>query len=167
MAKAANLHPGARHTILRGMLAGEAVTIVDATPFKDDDPYGRQRKVTTTGPDGHTLYILPRLLSSRPVEEETVVVPSAPVSTPAIPVAEAPTSVLPQIMDRTGNHIREVKPITDPMDPRLDHLRPSKPKCRRYKPRSWTTASWTSTCCSSSPTTSTGRRTRATPPTSC
>ena len=72
MALAASLIPGFKYRILKGMLADEVVTIVDNTPFPDGDPDGRQRKVTVEGPNGQTLYILPRLLSERPVVEEQV-----------------------------------------------------------------------------------------------
>ena len=133
MALAASLLPNFRYEISSGFDEGEIVTILDNTPFKDGDSEGRQRKITVRFADGHEGYILPRLLKDTPVgidqdavngfiAESTQATPVAIVN----PVAPAQPAVVPMI----GNIATD--PITDPMDPRLDHLRPSRAKVRRY-----------------------------------
>jgi MoxR-like ATPase len=126
MALAASLIPGFKYTILKGVLEDEVVTIINNVPFLDGDAEGRQRKITVAGPDGKEFYILPRLLSDRPVgvvDEDShqapvfVPVPS-PVPTMETPMQQAVALVL--------------APITDPMDPRLDHLRPNRAKIKQY-----------------------------------
>jgi hypothetical protein len=129
MALAAALIPGYKYRITGGLLEDEVVTIVTNKPFPDGDPEGRQRKVTVSGPDGETLYILPRLLEG-PIAEE--VLPPAPVFTvpdPAL-VGEVTAELRAAVTTTTT-----VNPITDVMDPRLDHLRPSRAKVRRYLKR--------------------------------
>ena len=55
---------------------------------------------------------------------------------PVPPVAEAvaPLSIVDGIVDSEGRLIRGrvINPIEDPMDPRLNHLRPSRTKVKRY-----------------------------------
>ena len=55
---------------------------------------------------------------------------------PVPPVAEAiaPLSIVDGVVDSEGRLIRGrvLNPIEDPMDPRLDHLRPSRSKVKRY-----------------------------------
>jgi MoxR-like ATPase len=126
MALAASLIPGFKYTILKGVLEDEVVTIINNVPFLDGDAEGRQRKITVAGPDGKEFYILPRLLSDRPVgvvdedsQQAPVFVPMpSPVPTMETPMQQAVALVL--------------APITDPMDPRLDHLRPSRAKIKQY-----------------------------------
>jgi MoxR-like ATPase len=126
MALAASLIPGFKYTILKGVLEDEVVTIINNVPFLDGDAEGRQRKITVAGPDGKEFYILPRLLSDRPVgvvdedsQQAPVFVPvPSPVPTMETPMQQAVALVL--------------APITDPMDPRLDHLRPSRAKIKQY-----------------------------------
>ena len=131
MALAASLIPGFKYRVLKGPFADEIVTIVDNTPFLDGDTEGRQRKITILTPLGDTDYILPRLLNDRP---EDVAVADAPVfSTPAVQTAP----VLEMLTPAGGNTAAVaaslvLSPITDPMDPRLDHLRPSRAKVKRY-----------------------------------
>jgi len=139
MAQAASLIPGFQYTIERGPFEGEIVTIVDNKAFPDDHP--QRRKITVTMPSGDEFYILPRLLSNTPVGV-TEGATSAPVRTfprrhvevedvaedetlVAVPVSQPPAVVAPSFVD-------EHDPITDPMDPRLDHLRPSPSKVRKY-----------------------------------
>jgi MoxR-like ATPase len=128
MALAASLIPGFKYTILKGVLEDEVVTIVNNVPFLDGDAEGRQRKITVAGPDGKEFYILPRLLSDRPVgvvDEESQQAPVfVPVPSPSpVPTMETPMQQAVALV---------LAPITDPMDPRLDHLRPSRAKIKQY-----------------------------------
>lgn len=135
MALAAQLIPGFKYKVLKGMYAEEVVTIIDNTPFPDGDSQNRQRKITVMGPDSKPMYILPRLLDEKPVgmEGETITAPvfvTAPEMADLQKVAEVPT-VEPS--DNAGwAAVYQPNPITDPMDPRLDHLRPSRAKVKRY-----------------------------------
>ena len=126
MALAASLIPGFKYTILKGVLEDEVVTIINNVPFLDGDAEGRQRKITVAGPDGKEFYILPRLLSDRPVGVVDEDSQQAPVFVPvpsAVPTMETPMQQAVALV---------LAPITDPMDPRLDHLRPSKAKIKQY-----------------------------------
>lgn len=138
MALAASLIPGFQYRIIGGALEGEVVTIVDNTPFPDGDPEGRQRKVTVLSPEGDTYYILPRLLEVRPVgmvgqsEDDAPIVPEPAVAHVEVPVPAVVN--LPVVGDVVAGDLA-LNPITDPMDSRLDHLRPSKAKVKRYVSR--------------------------------
>jgi hypothetical protein len=143
MALAASLLPGFKYEITAGTLAGEIVTIVDNTPFPDSDTEGRKRKVTVLSPEGGEFFILPRLLSDRPVSmvRADEVQPTfaetfaEAVATPPVlttPIAFTAADIQAVVAPSTGL-VQE--PITDPMDPRLDHLRPSKAKVRQYVSR--------------------------------
>jgi hypothetical protein len=91
---------------------------------------------------GGEFYILPRLLSNSPVS--MVQVPLAPV-VPANPAHSAVVNLQNPIVATTPAEILQViaptpagevaVPITDPMDPRLDHFRPSRAKVKRYERR--------------------------------
>jgi len=133
MALAASLLPNFRYEITSGFEQGEIVTIVNNTPFKDGDPEGRQRKITVRFADGSEGYILPRLLADTPVgidaDAVTTFINEATEPTPVLIANPAPTSA-PAVVPMVGSI--QTEPITDPMDPRLDHLRPSRAKVRRY-----------------------------------
>lgn len=131
MALAPSLLPGFQYEIISGNLAGEVVTIVDNTPFPDSDPH-RRRKITASY-DGETFYILPRLLGDKPVGIASKPVPAPEVVSAAVSAPVAATQAV--LTDRS----RAANPITDPMDPRLDHLRPSVSKCKRYVRRTMVT----------------------------
>jgi hypothetical protein len=142
MALAASLLPGFQYEITGGPLEGEVITIVDNTPFPDGDEQGRQRKITALDPEGREFYILPRLLGNSPVSMAQAA-PIAPVvvSNPALAaevnltnplVATTPAEIAAVI---TGTIGITQTPITDPMDSRLDHLRPSRSKVKRYLSR--------------------------------
>ena len=148
MALAPALIPGLNYEVTQGVLEGEVVTIVDNTPFPDGDPAGRQRKITVRPADGgKDFYILPRQLGSQPVgvhQESPIAPPQAPVVVSTAPV-EAPvgeavsmpaTAVAPAVAPAAFTVAQRasfaVNPITDPMDIRLDHLRPSKAKVKQY-----------------------------------
>ena len=134
MAQAPALLPGYQYRVLPngGDLAGETVTILDNNTFPDSDP--RRRKVTVDH-DGETVYLLPRVIEDLPVTM------SAPVALPTAPMwAAVASAFVPTIVDNTHNEapvstIGALAPITDPMDPRLDHLRPKRSKVRKYKTR--------------------------------
>jgi hypothetical protein len=146
MARAHFLIPGFQYRIISGLLEDEVVTIVDNHPFPDDDPEGRQRKITVKFSDGTIDYLLPRLLSDEPMGIDSPAIqgatPQAPVQadTPVDPyiinAPAAPVQTATVINPVTGQPVTVVRqpvtPITDPMDPRLDHLRPSRSKVRRY-----------------------------------
>lgn len=129
MALAPSLIPGFQYRINSGWEEDTVVTIVDNTPFKDGDAEGRQRKITVKYEDGHTDYILPRMLSDKPVGVSDPAIPSLNLQQAA---SVAIASVSPITPGLTTTVTREMSPITDPMDARLDHLRPSKSKVRRY-----------------------------------
>lgn len=128
MALAASLIPGYKYRIISGDHEDMLVTIMSNKPFPDDDPQGRQRKVETLDPYGRIRYVLPRQLEG-PVSE-----------TPVAPLPKAAAApVVPQpIVDRIELPAPQIDasyvldPITDPMDDRLDHLRPRPSKVRRY-----------------------------------
>jgi AAA domain (dynein-related subfamily) len=141
MARAHFLIPGFQYRITSGLEVDQIVTIVDNHPFPDDDPEGRQRKITVKYEDGTVDYILPRLLSDEPMGIDSPVIQGAApqaiaqaVEAPA-PVS-TPAGTATVINPATGQAItvarQPVTPITDPMDPRLDHFRPSRTKVKRY-----------------------------------
>lgn len=144
MAKAAALLPGFQYTVLSGLLEGEIVTIRDNTTFPDDHPL--RRKVTILTPSGDETYILPRLLADNPVgsvqemPEHNAAVRTIqrrnPVATSVevedTPTLPPPVQIQPVVSPR---RIQTSDPIVDPMDPRLDHFRPSPSKVRRYVSR--------------------------------
>jgi len=136
MALAASLLPGFKYEITAGALEGEVVTIVDNTPFPDGDPQGRQRKITVLDPMGNEYHILPRLLGDRPVaiEQAPLTFEQAVVTPPVMeaPVAFTPEEIQAATLVGPGTGVLQQAPITDPMDPRLDHLRPSKVKVKQY-----------------------------------
>jgi hypothetical protein len=111
-------------------LQDEVVTIVSNKAFPDKDsegnPHPHARKITALSPDGVEVYILPRLLSERPVE----IAGHAPA--PVITAPVVTQAVLASVTQPSGasvvGMVRQLDPITDPMDPRLDHLRPSRRK---------------------------------------
>jgi hypothetical protein len=144
MALAASLLPGFQYEITGGPLEGEVITIVDNTPFPDGDEQGRQRKITALDPEGREFYILPRLLGNSPVSMAPIAV-TGPVVT-ANPALAAEVNLSNPIVATTQAEIQAAitglpvqsivqTPITDPMDPRLDHLRPSRSKVKRYLSR--------------------------------
>ena len=142
MALATSLIPGFKYRILKGPLAEEVVTIVDNVAFPDGHP--QQRRITVAGPTGDMIYILPRLLDDRPQgldssEQHAPVIihTPAPVAAPvAHEVNTAPVSNVTPIQGRTLNAATVIaQPITDPMDSRLDHLRPNRAKVKRYVSR--------------------------------
>jgi AAA domain (dynein-related subfamily) len=136
MAVAASLIPGFQYRINSGAGEDLVVTIIDNTPFPDDD-MERRRKVTVRLPDGSVDYILPRLLDNAPVGVDSPEMP-APAPVMSAPVIEAPAAVMVEVDEDEPVAIVKArgfalsKPITDPMDPRLDHLRPSRTKVKRY-----------------------------------
>jgi hypothetical protein len=150
MALAAALSPGLTYLVTEGPLAGEAVEIISNKAVPDGLP--NQRKVLVSV-GGHQHYILPRQIDSVPIlhfvdspeagsferhvaeqnaaaqarteaivaealEEAALIRPAANAMAD-LPITEAIASVV-------------YADITDPMDPRLDHLRPSITKTRQY-----------------------------------
>ena len=143
MAVAASLIPGFQYRINSGAGEDLVVTIIDNTPFGDDD-IERRRKVTVRLPDGSIDYVLPRLMDDRPVGVDAPEMPApAPVAAPEAPVTEL-GEAFQAFQDGATLDLDEpvavvkargfalTKPITDPMDARLDHLRPSRTKVKRY-----------------------------------
>jgi hypothetical protein len=125
MAVAASLIPGFQYTVTGGIHEDEVVTIVGAGAIPDGEP--NQRKIEVRMENGDTEFILPRMLSDRPVAVATAATPPT-VNMPEAVMAEAwDVSQAPAVQ---SVHF-SVEPITDPMDPRLDHLRPSRAKVRR------------------------------------
>ena len=133
MALAASLLPGFKYRVLKGPFQDEIVTIIDNTIIKAEDDPVNQRKIKVAGPHGEETFMLPRLLSDTPEQQMVVTVPT--MTAPAAPAATAyESTVAPmtpqQVTNLTLSHM--IQPITDPMDSRLDHLRPSKAKVRTY-----------------------------------
>lgn len=137
MASANALLPGFQYKIKDGDFAGEIITITNNTPFPDkgDDgePHPLARKVTVTDAQGVEHYFLPRQILPEPVGmagNDT----AAPVFVTAVEAAPAP--VLASVVQPSGAQViglvRTLDPITDPMDKRLDHLRPSRRKVNQY-----------------------------------
>ena len=155
MALAPALLPNFQYEIKQGFDEGTIVTIVDNTPFPDcqdvyntpknevsahkaglphhcTDQEGKARKITVRFPDGSIGFVLPRMIADKPVGIDTNAVDNfvaeqtgqpVPAPQPALTVTDSPTSMAVRPADA---------PITDPMDPRLDHLRPKASKFRRY-----------------------------------
>jgi hypothetical protein len=131
MALAASLLPNFQYEVIAGFDQGDIVTIVNNIPFKDGDPEGRQRKITVRRADGTEDYMLPRVLGNEPVGLDVQAVDNfvaqqmgTPVPVPAADVlAKSPTSMAVRL---------DSAPLNDPMDPRLDHLRPSRSVLRQY-----------------------------------
>ena len=135
MALAASLIKGFKYEVAQGILAGEVVTIVDNTTFPDG--HENARKITVKFSDGGIDYVLPRLISDVPVgiENPALVsvdppVPAVHAAPVALDLADEPIEV--EVAPGVQAQFRTLRPITDPMDARLDHLRPSKAKVRKY-----------------------------------
>ena len=99
----------------------------------DGEPHPLARKVTVICPDGKEDYFLPRQISEEPVSLAGFDAP-APVVQAAL---TAPAPVLASVVQPNGTSVvgtilRQLDPITDPMDRRLDHLRPSRRKVAQY-----------------------------------
>ena len=132
--KTHRMFPGEQYRIKAGMFTGDVVTILDNVTVPDGQPNARKLKVQHF--EGE-MYILPRQLESEPV------VPIAAL------IAEAPTADVlyadeidseEQVTQRfevvTTKPILVVEtPLNDPMDPRLDHLRPSRERLAQYVSR--------------------------------
>lgn len=145
MAQAPALIPGHVYKVLGGhTLAEEVVTILDNKPFSDSDEnkaLGRNRKVTVDYM-GQPIYILPRFLADRPVDPSELAYHRSQQGHEAVaqpvaqPVAATLTVEAPVVVPPSFNALvqaqAEGSPINDPMDPRLDHLRPSIAKCKKY-----------------------------------
>ena len=146
MALAASLIKGFQYRVNQqgGMLEGDVVTIVDNTPFPDSD-IGRRRKITVRFTDGSEGYLLPRALEDRPCGVEPSVdaqafqhggtllldeVAPAPRFNVTTKEEAGPVSV--PVLDTATAATIVVDKITDPMDDRLDHLRPKPSKVKRY-----------------------------------
>ena len=137
MAQAASLIPGFQYRIESGLYEDEIVTIVDNTTFPDNHEH--RRKITVALPSGDEYFILPRLLGDRPVGLSNTA-QSAPVRTITrraeapveTEVAETPVSQPAAVAVVDPLFANADDPIVDPMDPRLDHLRPKPSKVRRY-----------------------------------
>ena len=128
MAKAPGLIPGFSYRINQGMFAGDTVVIVSNTPVPDGEE--NQRKVLVKHSEGE-MFILPRMLDDTPVTGPgtgAVAVFDRTAEAALLNPATAPVPPIVIVHD-------QIIPITDPMDPRLDHLRPSRSRVRRYMSR--------------------------------
>ena len=125
MAKAPSLLVGNVHRITSGMLEGAEVTIVDNKPFPDGD-IERRRKVTVMFDDGDIDYFLPRMLSDEPVRVPTV---ERIIEVPIVGMTQAVQDVIGPVEVVTA--APALRPIVDPMDERLDYLRPLASKFNR------------------------------------
>ena len=152
MARAHFLIPGFQYRIREGLLAEDIVTIVDNHPFPDTDPPDKRRKITVKFANGDIDYLLPRLLSDEPMGIDSPAIEGKPAQAVAQAVQEAwvtedqtpvHTTVVANSADQvvvinpaTGLPVTVAKvqsvPLNDPMDPRLDHLRPSREVLKHY-----------------------------------
>jgi len=133
MALAASLIPGFKYRVLKGLYEDEVVTIVDNTIIRAEDDPVNQRKIKVAGPHGEEIFMLPRLLSDTP--EGFATAPAQVVTVPTVAAApEYEPSVAPMTQQQASGLLLShmIQPITDPMDERLDHLRPSKAKVKAY-----------------------------------
>ena len=146
MALTASLRPGFKYTITSGPLEGETVTIKNNKAIPDGQD--NARKVLVITPEGEDFYILPRQLSDDPVgmagTEASPAVATVMVEAMNAP-AEAPQVAFDRVLAAAApvtiqtpqgvQVVRQINPITDPMDERLDHLRPSRRKLAQYESR--------------------------------
>src|SRR5262245_55441076 len=142
MALTNQLIPGWKYRVVAGMFAGDVITIVDNKAFPDGDPQGRARQILVLNPDGEPFTIIPRVIDPTPVGApagELLPQPEQPDEQPLIAtvVAEAPKHhTLPHVEDMDAAEvIVSHHPILDPMDERLDHLRPKVQKLTQYLDR--------------------------------
>lgn len=159
MALTSTLYPGFSYRIKPGQRgAGDVVTIISNKTFPDGHPDAR--KLPVRHADGTVTNILPRQLEDQPVSQPPFVSASAEAQSAAVtdalvdliaearaeapqvgapsfppppppdyePVPTVAVAVAPLAMA----HGRVLNPITDPMDDRLDHLRPLRSKVKRY-----------------------------------
>lgn len=127
MALAAALHPGFTYKVTEGPLAGELVVIVDNVAVPDGQPNQRKIKVLV----GHTEhYIIPRQIDGTPISNTPVPASQAPI--PQVVTVQQPSFDATPLVVINESHYTEYTPITDPMDARLDHLRPSISKVKGY-----------------------------------
>ena len=115
MASAEALRPGFQYRVVSGPLLGETVTVITNKVFPDSDP--RRRKVTVEF-DGSVAYVLPRVLADEPEASVSDDTQSSSVDVPAL--VDTPEQAQMKALSQST----AANPITDPMDPRLDHLRP-------------------------------------------
>ena len=140
MALAPALLPGFTYMVNQGPLKGNHVQIVDNATFPDTDedgnPHPLARKITVSL-GGDTLYILPRQIDGTPLADPmfhrnaalTITAPAQAAPAPAIQAVDPVPASVPTASPYVGG---EYRPITDPMDPRLDHLRPNTAKVAKY-----------------------------------
>ena len=133
--KTNKLIPGFQYKVKEGPLKDEVVTVVDNTVIRDKDEDGNvepnRRKIAVLF-DGTEAFILPRQLDDKPVSminvNNEVVTPQHEFegSLGDLPVVDVRT-MKPE--DAEMAMLRKAAaevPLTDPMDPRLDHLRPDR-----------------------------------------
>lgn len=120
MAQAKNLNIGQSYDVREGAYKGQTLKVLDNKPVPDGEP--NQRKILVELLDGSTDYVLPKVINdgtvtpamAQKIAEGHLSPPvAAPVQAPVAP-APAPQEVA----------VEDHKPITDPMDPRLDVYRP-------------------------------------------
>lgn len=156
MALVTDLVVGFQYRMHTGIYEGRTVTILDKEPFPDYDK-ARRRKITVQlegdgeADAGQVVYVLPRMIDDRPVGIEDAALPAGIEysSAPVVPVDEVviPDGEVTVTVERDGVTEEKVvdggllklgiKPITDPMDPRLDQFRPKKSEAdsKHYKRR--------------------------------
>lgn len=145
MALAASLLPGFRYRVASGPLSGAIVTIKDNKAFPDKDvdgnPHPEARKITCDL-GGDTVYIIPRLIDGTPIadpmwgvakgrnlrrQDTAAVLDVDDIAADYVPTVTE-SMLTPDLFVSDG----EYQPLTDPMDPRLDHFRPDTHKVARY-----------------------------------
>jgi len=140
MALAAALIPGFTYRVIAGPLAGAQVKIIDnkAFPDKDEngDPHPEARKITVTL-GGDTIYVIPRLIDGTPIADPMWTGKAAALTTPTTSFDlasdyEATTTATVLTPATFAAADGSYAPLTDPMDPRLDHYRPDTRKVQQY-----------------------------------
>ena len=126
------LIPGFQYRVKEGDLMGEVVTVIDNATIPDGQENQRKLKIEF---DGHIDYILPRQLDTTPVSlvravTNEVVTPQhayeGSLALADLPVVDVrtmkPEDAEMALLQKAAAEV----PLNDPMDPRLDNLRPDR-----------------------------------------
>lgn len=117
MASAHSLIPGLQYPIVDGPLSGNVCTVINNVTFPDTDERRRKIEVVIGEPgDGDTYYILPRFIGDTPLVDGDTDIAAAAAAAKA----------------QRGQRVVTATLITDPMDERVDILRPNPAVVEQY-----------------------------------
>lgn len=135
------MEKGERLTVRSGEFAGLPCTIVDPTPYPDDD-LNRRRKIDVVVHTDHgdeEVCLLPRVIDDGGRFDAYLAqqhaAPVTPTTPPAPVPAQAPAPVVvppPAVLPTMEQPVVIMSPITDVDDPRLDPYRPDPAVVDRY-----------------------------------